>query len=91
MSDSNDPVLLTEVPTEADAILLRDALAEHGVRVAYNGAAIAGFRAEAPAMVRLLVAEEDYERARVLMAEHGLEEGDTVDWTRVDVGDAEEA
>ena len=91
MSDSNDPVLLTEVLTEADAILLRDALAEHGVRTTYNGAAIAGFRAEAPAMVRLLVAEEDYERARALMAEHSLEEGDTVDWSSVDVGEPEGA
>lgn len=89
MSESNDPVLLTEVPTEADAILLRDALAEHGVKVAYNGAAIAGFRAEAPAMVRLLVAADELERARALIAEHGLESGGEVDWEQVDVGDPE--
>lgn len=88
MSESNDPVLLTEVPTEADAVLLRDALAEHGVRAVYNGAAIAGFRAEVPAMVRVLVAEEDLDRAKGLLAEHGLDGGE-VDWSQVDVGEAE--
>lgn len=89
MSEPANPVLLTEVLTEADAILLRDALAEHGVRAVYNGAAIAGFRAEAPAMVRVLVDEADLERARALIAEHGLDSGAEVDWSQVDVGEAE--
>lgn len=92
MSEPSDPVLLTEVPNEAQAILLRDALAEHGVRVAYNGAAIAGFRAEAPAMVRVLVGEADLERAKALIAEHGLDGGEVdgqVDWSQVDVGEPE--
>lgn len=89
MSEPANPVLLTEVPTEADAILLRDALAEHGVRTVYNGAAIAGFRAEAPAMVRLLVASDELEQAKALIAEHGLDSGTEVDWSQVDVGKPE--
>lgn len=89
MSEPANPVLLTEVPTEADAILLRDALAEHGVRTVYNGTMIAGFRAEAPAMVRLLVDESDLERAKGLIAEHGLDSGAEVDWSQVGVGDEE--
>lgn len=91
MSEPTNPVLLTEVPTEADAILLRDALAEHSVRAVYNGAAIAGFRAEAPAMVRVLVAAEDLERAKQLITDHGLDSGAEVDWSQVDVGDPEDA
>ncbi|MEQ8848291.1 hypothetical protein [Botrimarina sp.] len=89
MSDSSDPVVLTEVPTEADAILLRDALAEHGVRAEYDGATIAGFRAEAPAMVRVLVAESDRDLARRLMQDHRLDTPGQVDWSQVDVGEPE--
>lgn len=89
MSEPANPVLLTEVPTEADAILLCNALAEHGVRTVYNGTAIAGFRAEAPAMVRVLVAADELDRANALIAEHGLDAGSEVDWSQVDVGEAD--
>jgi len=89
MSEPQNPVKLTEVPTEAQAILIRDKLAECGIRAIYDGAAVAGFRAEAPAMVRVLVAEEHFERAKDLVSEHGLDGGD-VDWSQVDVGEAEE-
>ncbi len=89
MNESADPVLLTEVPTEADAILLRDRLAEHGIKAAYNGAAIAGFRAEAPAMVRLLVSADDLGKARELVAEHNTGPGGEIDWSQVDVGEPE--
>lgn len=90
MSEPTNPVLLTEVLTEANAILLRDALAEHDLRVVYDGTAIAGFRAEAPAMVRVLVAQEDLERAQQLIADHGLDSGGEVDWSQVDVGTSDE-
>lgn len=91
MSEPTNPVLLTEVPNEADAILLRDALAEQGVRAVYNGAAIAGFRAEAPAMVRVLVAADDLDQAKRLIADHSLDSGGGVDWSQVDVGKPEDA
>ncbi|MEO0530845.1 MAG: DUF2007 domain-containing protein [Planctomycetota bacterium] len=89
MSEPTNPTLLTEVLTEADAILLRDALAEHGIRAVYNGAAIAGFRAEAPAMVRVLVASDDLERARQLLKDKQLATAGDIDWSQIDVGEPE--
>lgn len=90
MDSSESPVLLTEVLTEHDAILLRDALAEQGIRAVYNGAAIAGFRAETPAMVRVLVSESDLARATELMAELKLGAPAEIDWSQVDVGRPED-
>ena len=89
MSDPHKTVKLTETLTEADAILICDALAEQGVRAVYNGDMVAGFRAEAPGMVRVLVRADEFDLAKRLLAEQGLENA-KVDWSQVDVGDVEE-
>ncbi|TWU00174.1 hypothetical protein Pla108_11190 [Botrimarina colliarenosi] len=89
MSDPHKTVKLTETPTEADAIMICDALAEHGVRAVYNGDMVAGFRAEAPGMVRVLVRADELDLAKRLLAEEGIESA-SVDWSQVDVGDADE-
>lgn len=89
MSDPHKTVKLTETPTEADAIMICDALAEHGVRAVYNGDMVAGFRAEAPGMVRVLVRADELDLAKRLLVEEGIESA-SVDWSQVDVGDAEE-
>lgn len=89
MNDPGNLKKLTETPTEADAVLICDALAEHGVRAVYNGAMVAGFRAEAPGMVRVLVRADELDLAKRLLAEEGIDSA-SVDWSQVDVGDAVE-
>ena len=92
MAPTNEEVvLLTAVPTEMEASVIQSTLAEAGVRVVYNGETIAGFRAEAPAMVRVLVAKGDYDRARDLIATLSHEGADgEIDWATVDVGEPED-
>ncbi len=88
MAPTNEEVvLLAAVPTEMEAAVIKSALADEGVRVVYNGETIAGFRAEAPAMVRVLVARSDYDRAQKLIATLSHEGADgEIDWKNVDVG-----
>lgn len=89
MSDPHKTVKLTETPTEADAIMICDALAEHGVPAVYNGDMVAGFRAEAPGMVRVLVRADELDLAKRLLVEQGHDNA-KIDWSQVDVGDAVE-
>jgi hypothetical protein len=89
MSDPHKTVKLAETLTAGDAILICDALAEHGVRAVYNGDMVAGFRAEAPGMVRVLVRADEFDLAKRLLAAEEIESA-SVDWSQVDVGDAEE-
>lgn len=90
MSESNEPVVLTEVTTEVEAAVLQQLLGDAGIKSVYNGAAISGFAAEAPAMVRLLVDKADRERARKLLAERREKDATLIDWSSVDVGEPEE-
>lgn len=83
-------VTLVGLPNEMEAAIVVDALARCGIRASAVGAASAGFRAEAPGLVSVLVAEDDAARAlEVLSAvDLGSEE---VDWSQVDVGQPEDA
>lgn len=65
------------------------ALEENGIRSTMTGAATAGFRAEAPGWVHVLVAEEDLPQAEALLEEIGHSQDD-VDWSQVDVGQPED-
>ncbi len=89
MSDPHKTATLTETPTEAAAVLVCDALARHGVRAVYNGDLVAGWRAQAPGLVRVLVRADELDLAKRLLAEEGVD-GAGVDWSRVDVGEAAE-
>ncbi len=62
-----DPVVLTARPNEALASLLVGALEQEGIRAVMEGQLTAGFRAEAPGMVRVLVRSEDLEEARLVL------------------------
>lgn len=75
-------VVLTTCRTEFEAEALARVLREHGVRSFTEGAYTAGFRAEAPGEVRVLVLEPDLERARLsLRAARG--EAVEIDWASV--------
>lgn len=65
------------------------ALAEHEMLATMTGQFTAGFRAEAPGWVRILVAEQDLPRAQALLEEIKAEQGE-IDWSQVDVGEPEE-
>ena len=62
--DPSQPIVLMEVPTEAQAAIIVAALAELGIEAQMAGGLISGMRAEAPGQVGVLVHAEDAERAR---------------------------
>jgi hypothetical protein len=59
----DDPVPITRVQYEWEATLLIEALAEAGIRAMPMGGMTAGFRAEAPSFVEIVVARRDAEQA----------------------------
>ena len=74
MGQSPDrPIILAEFPAEAVAALFIARLREHDVEAVMTGGATAGFRAEAPGMVRVLVHEKDIDTARRLLEEFRAE------------------
>ncbi len=87
--DKPDPtVVLALVPNEWQATLIANALRDRGINAQVTGATTAGFRAEAPGMVRVIVSKSQLEDARAALAEHRDQVSD-IDWSQVDVGDPE--
>ena len=80
---SGDVTTLVQVTTEIEAEAIAAALEDHDIRAETAGGYTAGFRAEAPGMVRVLVRSEDYERAKVALKEI-QEDRASIDWSKVD-------
>ena len=80
--------VLIRVPTEMEAALVVGALAERGLKAEAVGGYTAGFRAEAPGDVAVLVRSEDVAEGRRILAELRQQLAD-VDWSQVDVGEPE--
>jgi pheromone shutdown protein TraB len=81
---------LTTVTTEFEATAIISALEAENIRAQAVGGYTAGFRAESPGGVSVIVAEQDLERAKSILAElrrHGA----GVDWSQVDVDAPEDA
>lgn len=72
-SEHPEPVVVGEYPSEFEAMIVKNMLTEAGITCQVMGGTLAGFRAEAPAMVRVLVPEADQERALELLIEHDKE------------------
>jgi hypothetical protein len=90
MDDQSDsPCLLLSVITEAEAAGIVTALADYGIKAMTTGGVTAGFKAEAPGSVQILVRHADLEPAQKALAEIQKDEGD-VDWSQVDVGQPED-
>ena len=68
-SDQN-PVVLTSLPSEAQAAILVAALVGDGIHAEMSGTLTSGFRAEAPGNVKVLVMPDDYERAQEILKEN---------------------
>lgn len=80
------PVTLCQLASEGEAHLVVGMLEAAGVPARAVGGFIAGFRAEIPATVAVLVDEGDLATARRLLAEHHKQAGN-IDWSRIDVGE----
>jgi hypothetical protein len=90
MADHPDYIaLVTSAPTEMEAGIIVSALQENGIKATMAGQTTAGFRAEAPGWVQVLVAEEDLARAQAVLEELRRESND-IDWSQVDVGQPED-
>lgn len=61
------PVLLTNVPNEQIAQLILNALQAEDIEAVTTGGLTAGFRAEAPGEVHIMVHERDLDRAKEVL------------------------
>lgn len=78
-----DPVVVARYPTEFEATLTKNMLIESGIPVEVVGGMTAGFRAETPGMVDVLVPGDRAEEARLII-ETQQDRGDDSDTERLD-------
>jgi hypothetical protein len=83
-SESEELKTLIAVRSEIEAAAIVGALAEEGIRAESVGVFTAGFKAEAPGSVSVIVAESDLTRAQALLVELKRLAKD-MDWSKVDV------
>ncbi len=78
MSDTHaDPVEVGKYTTEFEASLTKNMLNEAGIPAQMVGALTAGFRAETPGMVKVIVPASFEEQALELLIEHTKDVEDT--------------
>jgi hypothetical protein len=82
--DSENLKTLVTASTEFEASAIASALEAEGIRAQAVGGFTAGFKAEAPGTVSVMVAESDLLRAQAVLADLKKEAGH-VDWSQVDV------
>ncbi|HUO07758.1 MAG TPA: DUF2007 domain-containing protein [Phycisphaerae bacterium] len=68
-ADENRPVVLTSVPTELEGTLIVGRLEGEGIVAMLAGGGLAGWRAEVPAWVQVMVLQRDEARARELLSQ----------------------
>jgi hypothetical protein len=88
-TDNENLARLTSVRNEMEAGIIIGALEQEGIQAAMSGVYTAGFRAEAPGWVEVLVAEDDLSRAQAILQQVRDDHSD-VDWSNVDVGEPED-
>jgi hypothetical protein len=89
MSNSTSSITqLVSVTNELEASAIVAALAAHGIKARHEGGYTAGFLAEAPGEIQVLVLEKDLARATEIV-ESADEHAAVVDWSAVDCGDPE--
>jgi Putative prokaryotic signal transducing protein len=79
---------LTTVTGEYEATAIVSALEAEGIRATTVGGFTAGFRAEAPGGVTVVVLEDDLPRAKEILADL-RQHGAGVDWSKVDVDETD--
>ena len=88
-NDEDRVVRLTSVRTELEAGVIVGGLVQRGIPATMSGVYTANFRTEAPGWVEVLVAEDDLPQAQKVLDDVRAEQ-QGVDWSLVDVGQAEE-
>lgn len=87
--DPNAPEVLASVPNDIEAAAIVAALEAEGIGASATGGYTAGFRAEAPGDVNVIVRRHELQRAKQVLAEiEGA--SDDIDWSQVDVGEPED-
>ena len=66
---ANQPETLVSVPNEFEAAMIVSALAARDIDASTSGSFTAGFRAEAPGDVEVVVRQRDLERAKIALEE----------------------
>ena len=93
MSDSNPPqdklVTLAFFAGEIEATLVANELKNLGIPAEASGTLTAGFRAEAPGSVKVLVREQDFTEAKQILDDYTRSRQE-IDWDSVDVGEQTE-
>ncbi len=88
--DDDKVVTLAFFPSEIEATMIADELKREGIQAEAAGLLTAGFRAEAPGKVKVLVHASDLIRAKDLLDEY-IRSREQIDWSQVDLGEAEDA
>ena len=81
-------VPLISTPGEPQAAIIVNVLKEQGVKAVAEGGLTSGFRAETYGEVRVMVFENELDRARRLLKQYRDEVKD-IDWDQVDLGEIE--
>ena len=90
MQEDNDSVVnLAFFPTEVEAKMIVDALNREGIQAQAAGILTAGFRAEAPGRVKVLVHKRDLAKGKALLDDYSKSR-EEIDWSQVDLGEPEE-
>lgn len=79
---------LTSTPSEPQAAMIVSVLKDRVIDAVAEGGLTSGFRAETFGEVRVMVWQEDLERARLALAEY-ISAMQDLDWDGVDVGEVE--
>ena len=85
--DSDKPIVLACVRHDTEAAIIVNALKRRGLFAKSAGEYTAGFRAEAPGDVKILVRKSEIAAAREVLAD--IRSDEEIDWSQVDVGDPE--
>jgi hypothetical protein len=83
---SSSPSPLLSVANEIEAAGIVTALAEYGIEASLIGGFTAGYKAEAPGSVQILVRRSDLDQARRALAEIRKDQGN-IDWSTINVGE----
>lgn len=89
MQNNEEPVVLADLNSEAEASMIIAALAEEGIDAFKAGGAVSDFKLGVAGHVQVLVRPEDLDRARDAFSHLRDDEGE-IDWSQVDVGKSEE-
>lgn len=87
-NDQDKLVTLAFLAGEIEATLLADELKSQGIPAEASGTLTAGFRAEAPGSVKVLVHENNLAAAKQVMDDYHASK-QAIDWDQVDVGEAD--